>query len=579
MFLTALDSARAGNVNARSASETDVLTAVTLAKDGDTVVIPAGTARWSSQFTLTKAITISGAGIGKTIIYNDRVGGTFFQITTVPGKHTRVTGIEFQNGSGNNGGIITHGNFNILGPIKPGGGDFRLDNCKIYGFKGGPVIHTQTALGVVDHCYISSADGTIGYTYDDSFGGYTNGDGSWAAPSDYGGFNYAVYYEDCVFEMLSGSAAVFFDGTHGGRAVVRHCYFKGGFKAVVSHHGTESRNRSFRHFEWYDCVIENFASQTPLNQRGGTGVVFNNRFIGGPNGVDVALLLTTDRPVDPTYWGRASGKNPWDDNASGGPFYSGTCASGTTATRIVDNSANWSPNQWVGYAVTNTTLPFNKAGSSGQASGADLSIGSVIEANDAHSLTLAPQIFGTGNLAFAAGQSFKVYKAKNQLDLTGRAGVSMASLLTSNPATLNSTRQPGNNQISEPWYAWGNVLLKTDRKTVVKTQIAFRGNVSSIRPCTGSNNDECHYWNNNQPKPGYPWDSSKTALIGPDPSMGAFTVTGTGDTTVQSPHPLVSGSPLPTPTPAPTTTPTPAPTPTPNATPNPPTDLKVVPTP
>lgn len=577
MFLTVSGSMGAGVINARSAAQIDVLTAVALAKNGDTVAIPAGTAHWSSQFTLSKAITLAGAGIGKTIIYNDYRGGKWWNIQLVRGEHTRITGIEFLNGSGSAGGNITDGNFFIQGATKPNGGDFRLDHCKIYGMVGGPTIHTQTVLGVVDHCFITSGQGTIGYTYDGWFTGSNPaglGDGSWAAPSDYGGFQYAFYYEDCVFGKLPGDGAVFFDGTHGGRAVVRHCYFKGGFKAVISHHGTESRHRSFRHFEWYDCIVEDPGSGTPLNQRGGTGVVFNNRFIGGPNGVDMGLLLTSDRPVDPTYWGRASGKNPWDENdANGGSnanpnaFYSGTCASGTTKTHIVVSGANWRSGQWLGFAVTNMTAPPNR--SSISALSADLSKGSSVTGNGSNNIELEPTIFNSANLSFAPGDQFKIFKPKNTLDLLGRAGVDKSALISGVPARLQSTGQPGNNQVSEPWYGWDNKQLKSDRKTVVKNELQYRGSTSYIRQCTGSNNDECHYWNNGAVKPGYPWNPNATAVIGPDSSMGVPTMTATGDTTSRYPHPLVSGAAVPTPTPSPT--PTPAPTP------NPPTNLRVVP--
>ena len=169
VFLTVSSQTGAGIINARSAAQIDVAAAVGLARNGDEVDIPAGTAHWSSPFVLSKAVTIRGAGIGHTIIYNDYRGGRWWTVQLVPGQHTRITNIEFLNGTGSAGGNITQGNFYIEGQTKPNGGDFRLDHCKIYGMTGGPTIHTETVLGVVDHCFITSADGTIGYTYDGSF--------------------------------------------------------------------------------------------------------------------------------------------------------------------------------------------------------------------------------------------------------------------------------------------------------------------------------------------------------------------------------------------------------------------------
>ena len=40
----------------------------TQAQNGDTITIPAGTFTWSTGITITKAITLQGAGVGSTII-------------------------------------------------------------------------------------------------------------------------------------------------------------------------------------------------------------------------------------------------------------------------------------------------------------------------------------------------------------------------------------------------------------------------------------------------------------------------------------------------------------------------------
>ena len=58
----------AGEVNARSASLADVSAAVTLAQEGDTVNVPAGTATWTATLNVSKNITLLGAGEGKTVI-------------------------------------------------------------------------------------------------------------------------------------------------------------------------------------------------------------------------------------------------------------------------------------------------------------------------------------------------------------------------------------------------------------------------------------------------------------------------------------------------------------------------------
>ena len=47
-------------INARSLSLTDVRTAIASAADGDTVILPAGTAVWHSTLTIAKGITLQG---------------------------------------------------------------------------------------------------------------------------------------------------------------------------------------------------------------------------------------------------------------------------------------------------------------------------------------------------------------------------------------------------------------------------------------------------------------------------------------------------------------------------------------
>jgi hypothetical protein len=47
-------------INAGSPSLADVKNAIASAADGDTVIVPAGTAAWTSTVTITKGITIQG---------------------------------------------------------------------------------------------------------------------------------------------------------------------------------------------------------------------------------------------------------------------------------------------------------------------------------------------------------------------------------------------------------------------------------------------------------------------------------------------------------------------------------------
>src|SRR5215218_1378957 len=68
MLLMGVGHTEAAVIHARSASYVDVAAAVTLAANGDTVAVPAGTATWNTTLIINKAITLQGAGIGQTVI-------------------------------------------------------------------------------------------------------------------------------------------------------------------------------------------------------------------------------------------------------------------------------------------------------------------------------------------------------------------------------------------------------------------------------------------------------------------------------------------------------------------------------
>jgi hypothetical protein len=65
--------AKGSIINAASVALADVSAAVQSARDGDTVLIPAGTATWTSGVSVSKAIKIVGAGSGRIIAYDDGV--------------------------------------------------------------------------------------------------------------------------------------------------------------------------------------------------------------------------------------------------------------------------------------------------------------------------------------------------------------------------------------------------------------------------------------------------------------------------------------------------------------------------
>src|SRR5882762_5695186 len=105
LFLAVLKSGDAATVGAKSVSFADVSAAVGLAKDGDIVTIPPGTASWTSTLSITKGITLIGAGSDITIILdnvpiNSIIGSAIVINTTlVAGQTFRVSGLTVKYGT------------------------------------------------------------------------------------------------------------------------------------------------------------------------------------------------------------------------------------------------------------------------------------------------------------------------------------------------------------------------------------------------------------------------------------------------------------------------------------------------
>ena len=170
---------KAASINARSASLSDVSAAVFLAKDGDTVTVPAGSATWSNKLVISKGITLRGettvdstigglpasspypgagysAANDKTIITRDNLnGGVAIVIQAVKGKTFRLSGLTFAAGTSQSGtGIL-----NIQGTATddPGvtGHGVRIDNCHFTRGHSTDIIHTfGCVFGVIDHCLL-----------------------------------------------------------------------------------------------------------------------------------------------------------------------------------------------------------------------------------------------------------------------------------------------------------------------------------------------------------------------------------------------------------------------------------------
>lgn len=472
LFFAASGVAQAATMNAASPSFLDVTTAVASAVDGDTVIIPAGTASWTTTLIVTKGITLIGqttvdpvakTANDQTIILDDETVDWAGAISISPavGKTVRVSGITFKKGTRTttwNGGAVNIGGTQGVAA--------RLDHCHFIAshhvqcvYVGGPV------YGVIDH---NLFDFPVGSPYGQSilvrmsyWNGNTNGtgDGSYA---DYPWFGTAkfLFIEDNCFNNTSGTALMgTTDADFAARMVFRYNHF---YDVQVGNHGTEGRYRGARAGEVYNNDFH-FTTSTPLGGVRTGAYLFHDNSFSGVQGVGLSLnyLRYVFRFASVNGFFGASGDSPWDYNATESDgthvdghspylFASGTCATGSNTTTIVDSgSPGWATNQWTGYTVKRVS---------------DSGI-SMITGNTANTLTVTFTTGGYGSSpTWTSGDQYQIHKVLIALDQPGRGKSDLITGGYNNPPpTLNSVTATAAwpHQALEPCYSWNNLYNGT----------------------------------------------------------------------------------------------------------------------
>ena len=309
--------------------EANVAAAVANASDGDTVTVPAGTATWSAQLTITKHITMQGAGVGQTIIYDNAPKGGSNQhliLVKLSGDKPpfRLTGFEFGIPANYTVKAQPYG-VGILefqgggGAVVPGmSANVRVDHCKIK--VAGVAMTFRNVLGLVDHVeWIDSGlfnPTTASYwggwqsasVYMPKWGGKDWGHGSWADAPNWGTDKF-LFVEDCSFAGIRRNGILFpIDAYEGARYVARHCTFK---DARVGGTGTENQGRGTKEVE---CYNNTFVSTEPIESAqscpSGTNLVHDNLETNYRDGLEMNVSRQYLGPL----WGHSTGRSPWDEN-------------------------------------------------------------------------------------------------------------------------------------------------------------------------------------------------------------------------------------------------------------------------
>lgn len=330
------------------------------ATHGDTITIPTGAFAWASTLTITKSITLQGAGIGLTLITNTQVSGRILTITLHGGAGnvgdptitTRITGIEFHATGTGNDFIQVEGQITDNRRI-------RIDHCK-WQETGYWAIKVDTCYGVIDHnIIIGKASGTpvFGIYYLSSFynSGTTRswGDGAWADADNFGTDKF-IFVEDNVFtNKYTTSELTMNDSVAGGRMVFRYNIVEGG--SLEKHGKEDTRDRSGRATEIYMNTFVGFNVRgSPLYMRGGTGVVWSNTFPGWLAGSKLSLLNNTSLGPNSAPFGGNSGNNIWDTNSASNPIQTCTATAAGSLT-VTDNTKTWTLNQYANHTIRRTS--------------------------------------------------------------------------------------------------------------------------------------------------------------------------------------------------------------------------------
>ena len=312
------------NANCTQAS---IEAAITASQDGDTVAIGNGSCTFTSQVTVTKAITIMGnstPSITNTLLTNS--GGIFvFEMDqNTASKKWRINGSTFKGDAG----------VQITGSSKySSAGGWRIDNCRFDNMTNCGIEVNGPTFGVIDHCtFYSSAGGNFTGVY--IFGGPSVSDAgntSWATGLTIGTAD-AVFIEDCTFTRVGSIGPKgYFDGRNGARVVFRYNTVTEWFSYV--HDAQTGQTRGWMQTEMYNNTFQ----PDPTNGysraiwiKGGTGIIYDNTFYetGGGFSQNSPVLIGNYRSC---VSGNPPG-DPWDGWCNG-TFTEKFCSNSNTYPR------------------------------------------------------------------------------------------------------------------------------------------------------------------------------------------------------------------------------------------------------
>jgi len=456
-------------ISARSPALADISTAIALAKDGDTVTVPAGTAHWTNRLAISKGVvlrgatTVSGAGTKTpnvsdlTVIINDATGApNLVDVNLTATQNFQLTGFTFRAGLSTGSLIHLRGNGGNQ-PVM----SCRVDHCHLVGSTNRSVQTDGWLYGVADHNFIETkSNGQCFYINAATYGGKLLGHGSWADYPWFGTEKFFFIEDNTMTGEGKNPTNGALDSENGGRWVVRHNYF---INCRPGWHGTEGGNRGCRAVEVYDNTFDwsiIFSAMT----RSGTTLYHDNRWVGtgkSPTACHstIAVFREYAGVSSNCGYGFADGTGPLDQNDTEGNgtyiagnaphlFEGGTISAGGSGT-ATDSSKSWTTNKWAGYSIkqTNPSAPSYPKGS-------------YVDTNTSNKIAYTYYASGDRGpaLSLAAGDSYEIHRVLIALDQVGRGkGDLLSGGSVDAPINTVTGSKSWPRQALEPAMSWNNV--------------------------------------------------------------------------------------------------------------------------
>jgi hypothetical protein len=310
---------RANTYTAASCSVSDIQAQVSIANDGDTVLVSGGgTATWSTALIITKGITLNGQGC--TIVLDVPSGGHLV-VTADSVANTFITGFSFNNGSAVSGVCAIDFNTTLTPLTMPY--RFYSNTFVDNGMQGSQIVflcHHGLGPGLIDHNSFTVNHGADEIIHNVGGGSPTDTTG-WTTDVIPGGPN-MLFVETNTFTYNaktspanSGQPEWYFNGTsaienyYGARTVWRYNQMS---MIQIDVHGGACGSTEYG--RWWEIYNNNWnfpdapvggksdSQGTTTVFRGGTGVSFNNTVTNASNNVGGGgQELTIDCDSSGTY--------------------------------------------------------------------------------------------------------------------------------------------------------------------------------------------------------------------------------------------------------------------------------------